>query len=250
MNEETKTPEVETKPEEKKEEKKQEAPAPVRAGSTGELMGTTLDEQWRLACAFLKSGMLPKAYKTPEQVLVGMQFAYELGLKPLMAMRQIAVINGQPSLWGELPLGLVRRSGLLEYFREWHVDKDYKELSFENKNLDAPVYAALCEVQRKGGERRVYSFTQKDKHNLGIAAVWNQFEKIMMMRKARGLALKAQFPDILEGMPIAEYDHHVYIENEGSEMTVLDKQGQKLKSFGEKFNKPQGEVVDVRDSEN
>jgi hypothetical protein len=216
---------------------KEKTPVPVKASSSGQLVGTTLDEQWRLAVAFYESGMLPKAYKSPQQVLVGMQYAYELGLKPLMALRQIAVINGQPSLWGELPLGLVRRSGLLEYFREWHVDKDYKEISFENKNLDVQVFAALCEVQRKGGEKRTYSFTQKDKHGLGVSAIWNSFEKVMMMRKARALALKAQFPDVLEGMPIAEYDHHVYIDQEGFEGEVLTPKEKKLENFKNKFNR-------------
>lgn len=224
----------------KPEEKKAPPPSPVKAMGTGQLMGGNLDEQWRLACAFLKSGMLPKAYKTPEQVLVGMQFAYELGLKPLMAMRQIAVINGQPSLWGELPLALVRRSGELEYFNEWIVDKDYKEISFDNKNLDSPIYAAICELQRKGMDRKKYTFTQKDKHNLGIAAVWNSFEKIMMKRKARALGLKDQFADIIEGVCIAEYEHHVYVADEGQEMTVLDKQGEKIKGFKDKFKKVDG----------
>lgn len=242
MSEENKT---ESPKEELKQDKKEVAPPQqksVDAMNTGELRGTSLDEQWRLACAFLKSGMLPKAYKTPEQVLVGMQFAYELGLKPLMAMRQIAVINGQPSLWGELPLGLVRRSGQLVYFNEWFVDKDYKEICFENKNLNDPIFAALCELERKGMSRKVYSFTQKDKHNLGIAAIWNSFEKIMMKRKARSIGLKDQFGDIIEGMPIAEYDYHI-MGDEGMEQDNVPQSTQeaKLNNFKNKFKKKESD---------
>lgn len=224
---------------------KQSQVSSVEALPTGELRGTTLDEQWRIACAFHKSGMLPKQYTTPEKVLVGMQFAYSLGLTPLMALRQISVINGQPSLWGELPLALVRRSGKLKYIREWLVDKDYKEINFENRNLDAQVFAALCELERDGGERRIYSFTQKDKHSLGVAAIWNQFEKIMMKRKARSIGLKDQFGDVLEGMYIAEYDFHVSPEG-GDDLTVLTPQEEKNKKFKDKFK---GETIDTEIAE-
>lgn len=182
----------------------------IQTSNTGALRGKTMDEQWRLACAYAKSGMLPKSYKTPEQVLTGMQYAYELGLNPLSALKNIAVINGQPSLWGDLPLAIVRNSGKLIKIDEYLIDKDHKKICLANKNINAPHVAAVCITQREGeGEKEsVYTHLMASK-NGGVKEIWNKYSEIMYKRKARAIALKDSFSDILEGLNIAEYDYNI-----------------------------------------
>ena len=47
-----------------------------------------------------------------------MQWGMELGLAPLQAMQNIAVINGRPSILGDAMMALARGSSVCEYIKE------------------------------------------------------------------------------------------------------------------------------------
>lgn len=244
------------KPEVTPEEKTQIAKAmasDIMASEDGLLLGKTLNEQYRIAKMLVVSGMLPKAYKTPEQVMAGQQFARSLGLNSFVALRSIAVVNGQPSLYGDLPLGLARRTGQLEYFREFFIDEKYNEISFENKNLHAPMWGAVCTIQRKGCEKKSYTFTDIDykRQGGGVKDIWEKYRNVMYMRKARGLALKSEFSDALEGAIIAEYDYNMVPEAGGSynvdhSGNPVETKEERLKRFNDKLNKPDIEVEAIK----
>lgn len=177
----------------------------------GEINAKSL-QQLNRACQYLaKSGMLPKQFDTPEKTAVGMLMCKELGLKSIISLRNIAVINGSPTLWGELPLALVRKSGRLKYFNEYLIDANYNKICMENKNLTADIFAAICEIQREGYERKSYAYTKIDmeKNPNSKNQVWTSYKSIMMKRKARSLAIKDEFGDLLGGASIAEYDHDI-----------------------------------------
>ena len=233
---------TETKPEDKK--PTAPPPAPLMAGEGGMILGSTMEERYRVCSLYAKSGMMPKGYDTPEKVFAGIQYALELGFrdKPLSALRNIAIINGQPSLWGELPLALVKSSGLLVSHEEFFEDKNGTRLPETCAAKD--VYAAVCLVQRQGEPVKRFAYTQDDKTTLGVAAIWKQFEKIMMKRKARATALKDVFPDTLMGIRIAEYDNHTYLDDtaDKSSVTVLSPSEEKLNTFKDKL-KPKTDVA-------
>lgn len=238
MTDETKTPEVKP-PEEKK-----TAPAVLRAEANGMVLGNTLEERYRVSSLYAASGFLPKAYDTPEKVFAGIQYALELGFReqPLTALRNIAIINGQPSIWGEMPLALAMRSKELIFIDEYFEDKKGERLPETCKAED--VWAAVTILERKGFPRRKFAYTQDDRTALGVAAIWKQFTKIMMQRKARTAGLKALFPDILMGINIPEYDNHIYMEDTpDGKVTVLAAKEQKLQDFKDKFKKK--DVVDA-----
>lgn len=168
-------------------------------------------ELLRVSNMLVKSGILPKHYDTPEKVTTAILMVKELGLKPINALKSLAVINGVPTLHTDLPLAMVRNSGTLEMINEFLIDKDYKKICFENKNLEAEVFAAICEVQRKGFEKKTSHYTKmnRDKNPNSKNAVWSANNEIMMKRKARAIALKDEFGDVLGGLKIAEYDYDV-----------------------------------------
>lgn len=203
---------------------KEEPKTAIQASETGLLVGRTIDEQWRIANAYHKSGLLPKHFTTPEKILVGMQFAYELGLKPLTAMRQIAVINGIPSMYGDLPLAVCRASGAMEYIQEYFIDKNGKRISEENGNILAEVFGAICITKRKGDPEPVkVLFTFDDARKAGIIKnVWLVYPKRMLQMRARSQNLKDNFPDCINGMPIAEYDLNVGEKEIESEPKLLN----------------------------
>lgn len=235
----------EIKPEEPK---KAAAPPPVLKASNevAMILGDTLEERFRACKLYAASGMLPKGYDTPEKAFAGIQYALELGFrdKPLLAMKNIALINGQPSIWGELPQAMVLMSGKLLFFDEYFENKAGERLP-ETCSAEE-VWAAVTIVERKGLDigRKKFAYTQNDRTTLGVAAIWKQFTKVMMQRKARALAHKSLFADVLMGVGIAEYDHHVYLDNleDKTTVTVLPAEDQKLKDFGAKFKKPDVEV--------
>ncbi len=239
MNEETKTPDPEVVQE------KKPASLPVThtpADGRGMVLGSSLEERYRVCALYAKSGMLPKSYDTPEKVFAGIQYALELGFqdRPLMALKNIAMINGQPNLWGDLPQAMVLSSGKLEYFEEFFENKAGERLP-ETCSAEQ-VFAAICLIQRKGSLKKRFAYTQDDRTSLGVAAIWKSFTKIMMMRKARAAAHKAEFADVLHGISIAEYDHHIYLDDkQDKSVTVVSAQEEKLNQFKDKFK--QSEVV-------
>jgi hypothetical protein len=191
------------------------AKPPVAANGSA-LTFNNIESLQRLAAYLHASRMLPKQYDTPEKIGAGIQYAVQLGFRDswLLALRQIAVINGTPSMFGDLPLALARGSGLLEEFEEFLIDKDGAKICMENKNIFSEFVAACCRVKRKGYPPVEKLFTVNDAKTAGIfgANVWKVYPKRMIQMRARSIALKDEFADVLNGMSIGEYDHNTIIE--------------------------------------
>lgn len=137
------------------------------------------------------SDMVPKDFKgKPENCLIAMQWGYELGLQPLQAIQNIAVINGRPAMWGDAVIALVRSSPLCEYVQE-----------SDDGNT------ATCRVKRRGEPEQVRTFSADDARSAGLSGKqgpWTQYPKRMRQLRARAFALRDVFPDVLRGMPVAE----------------------------------------------
>ena len=157
------------------------------------LTPTSLQEAMQIAGLLADSDIVPKDYqRKPGNILVAMQWGAEIGLQPLQAMQNIAVINGRPSIWGDAMLALVRGSGLLDFIRE--------EISEDGTK-------ATCTVKRKNEEPVASVFTMEDAKKAGLSGKqgpWTQYPKRMLKLRARSYALRDVFPDVLKGMAIAE----------------------------------------------
>lgn len=204
----------------------------IEISDDGFMKATTIEGQFRIAKALFDSKMVPKSYESPSQVLAGMQFAIELGLKPFSGLRNIAIINGSPSIWGELPLALARKTGKLEWMREFLIDKDYSRICYENKNISSKPWAGICQLKRLG-EEFVYEavFTTEEAKDAGLLdkkfTPWHTYPKIMLMRRARSIVLKQSFADALQGVSIAEHDYN-YIPNDGEVVNMTHKGDRKI----------------------
>ena len=212
--------------EEMKKEKKEEIAVQeksvmqsIETDKNGMIKATDMNQQWVLAQAYAKSGLLPKHFDTPQKVMTAMQFCAELGLKPITGMRQIYIVNGSPSLWGDLPLAVCNNSKELEDHEEFLYDHEYNKISFENKNLHLDislVAGAVCRVKRKGRSyvEKIFTVVDAQKANLLDAKfgsekkTWREYPKQMLIYRARTAALKAAFPDMLSGVNISEYDDY------------------------------------------
>jgi hypothetical protein len=142
------------------------------------------------------SAMVPKAYQgKPQDIMVCVQWGYEIGLAPMQALQNIAVINGKPSVYGDAAMALVQASPVCEDVEEY----------FEAEGTPNPV--AVCVAKRKGRKPVVAKFSVEDAKRAGLwgkQGPWSAYPKRMMQMRARGFALRDAFPDVLKGLITAE----------------------------------------------
>jgi hypothetical protein len=165
----------------------------------------SMDDLWRFSKAVSASGLAPKGIQTPEAVFVAVQMGLEMGLPPMAALQNIAVINGRPSLWGDAQTAVVRATGELEVFAEWFENSKGKLPRNPTEYTDDVV--AVCRVKRAGMEAQEVGFSVKDAKNAGLwgkEGPWKAFPFRMLKARARSFALRDQFGDALRGMLSAE----------------------------------------------
>lgn len=147
----------------------------------------SFDEAMQFAKLIADSDLAPKDFKgKPGNVLVAVQMGVEVGLPPMQAIQNIAVINGRPALWGDAMLALVMNHS-----------------TFEGIHEETKDGIAYCTVRRKGMEQqtRTFSLDQAKKAGLlGKAGPWTQYPERMLAMRARGFALRDIFPDVLKGI--------------------------------------------------
>lgn len=156
----------------------------------------TLDEAMKFSEMLAKSSMVPRQYQgKAEDILVACQWGREIGLAPMQALQNIAVINGKPSVYGDAAMALVQASPVCENIEEY----------MEGEGTENPV--AVCIARRKGRSPVKVTFSVQDavRANLwGKQGPWTQYPKRMMQMRARGFALRDAFPDVLKGLITAE----------------------------------------------
>ena len=159
--------------------------------TTFDLSPQTFDQALTFSQYLADSDMVPKDYKgKPGNCLIAMQWGAEVGLKPLQALQNLAVINGRPALWGDSVIAIVRGSPLCEYV----IETDDGQ-------------TATCKVKRRGEPEQIRTFSMDDARAAGLAGKqgpWTQFPKRMRQMRARAFALRDVFPDVLRGLPVAE----------------------------------------------
>lgn len=157
-------------------------------------------EAMQIARIIGKSGMAPKSYQDNEaKILVGMMVGAECGLTPMQSLRGVAVIGNQPSLWGDVALGLVVSSGLVEDM----VESDSGNFD-DLQNGDGE---AICTIKRRGRATPVIRrFGMAMARRAGLLTKQGPWasghRQRMCQMRARAFALRDLFPDILAGLGV------------------------------------------------
>ena len=117
----------------------------------------------------------------------------EIGLQPLQAFQNVAVINGNPTLWGDALVAVVKGSG---------------ECELLTTHYDEETQTATCTTQRKGEpeETRTFSWAEAEKAGLTTKneSVYQKYAKRMLMTRARSYVLRDVYADILKGFEVRE----------------------------------------------
>lgn len=164
-------------------------------GALSALVPQSLDDAFRLSKALAASGdMVPKHFQnSPETVMAAVLRGMEIGLAPMQALSNIAVINGRASLWGDALPALMQRAG-------HHIDVD-----ISGEGDQAVAVARLTRGDSGKVIERSFSMADAKRANLaGKAGPWQQYPKRMLAHRARAWACRDGAADALMGLQVAE----------------------------------------------
>lgn len=153
------------------------------------LIPTTLEEATNLAKLISESDLAPKDFKgKPGNTLIAIQMGAEIGISPMRAIQNIAVINGRPSLFGDIGKALLLARGCkIE-------ERDIKEVQ--------KVGEAWCKITRPDGNttERTFSLENAKTAQLwGKAGPWTQYPYRQMAWRAFWFAARDGASDFLSG---------------------------------------------------
>ena len=159
------------------------------------LTPTSLNEAMQLAELMANSEMVPKDYQgKPGNVLVAVQMGAELGLKPVQALQNIAVVNGRPSVWGDGLRALIMSAPDLINIADEFDEKAMKATCIITRNINGNA------IVFKG------EFSQSDAVSAGLweRNTWKSYPKKMLEWRAFGFAARKAYADRLRGISLAE----------------------------------------------
>ncbi len=199
------------------------------------------------------SEMIPKKFhQKPDNCFVAMMYGAELGMPPLQAMQDIAVINGKPGIYGDILLAILYSSPL---FDDATFEEDF-EGEFPNED-----FAAVCTMGRRLPDGSIKlitrSFTIKDAKTAKLWSKdgpWQTYPKRQLQWRARWWTARDLFTDLLRGQRSAEdlieiETEYEVVESEpvaeSKSKSVADRMAEKAKGLDEeKVGEETGEVSD------
>jgi hypothetical protein len=155
----------------------------------------TLAQAMELAKMISESDLAPKDFKGKAgNTLIAMQMGAEIGIPPLQAIQNIAVINGRPSIFGDLGKGLLLAGGCrIE-------ERDMKEVKTSGEGW--------CKVTRPDGSQpTIRTFSVADATTAGLwgkAGPWTLTPYRMLAWRAFWFAARDGAADMLKGLAGAE----------------------------------------------
>ena len=155
----------------------------------------SIDEVMSFAKMIAQSAFVPVAFRgKPGDVMAAIMYGMERGLSPMTSLQNIAVINGKPSVYGDLLHGMCLSDPSTEYIKE----ADTEEIK--------QTGVAWCEAKRRGKSvvRRTFSREDAKTADLLGKGTWKQYEARMLLMRARSWCLRDAFADRLLGLQAQE----------------------------------------------
>lgn len=146
---------------------------------------TTLQQAMLLSSQLAKSELIPKALQgKPNDVLIVLLTAKELGIGPMTALRGVHVMDGKPVFSAQLAVALIqRRRELCEYFRL--VESTAQKAVFETKRVGAaPV-------------RMEWTIQQAEKAKLVGRDNWQKYPEAMLRSRCAMDLARTVYQDLM-----------------------------------------------------
>lgn len=174
----------------------------VTGGSVVPIIPRNVDEVLRIAHAVVIAGLAPESFskgsrddkQTASKIMIAIMKGAEIGLAPLTALANIAIINGRACLWGDGAVALVQRSGKVSNWVE----------TYEGAGDEL---VAVCSIFRTGQSTAYtgrFGMADAKRARLLTKGPWIDYPTRMLMWRARSYAMRTGFADCLSGLSIAE----------------------------------------------
>ena len=161
---------------------------------SNQIMPATLHDKMEMAEVFVKSNLMPRGLDKPEKVVIALEMGHELGLPPLIAIMNIAVINSKPTLKADMMVALALRSGKIEDIRISFIGKEHE--NDEN-------YGCRVTIKRKDIKTLFKAtFTRRDAKVAGLSFKdnWQKYERRMLKHRAMAFCIRDSLPEIFAGI--------------------------------------------------
>ena len=200
-----------------------------KGGKMPAFIPQTMEEQHQYAQKLSRSNLVPAAFKgKPDDTLIAMNMGAELGLTPIAALQNIAVINGKPCLYGDGLLAVCRGSG--------------KVADFEETIKDGVATCKITRVDNATPIVRSFSVEDAKRANLwGKSGPWKLYPQRMLQMRARSWALRDGFADCLGGFSSAEEAIDLQVSSKRENLSLQEAIAQhEAKSQAEELPQDQG----------
>jgi hypothetical protein len=151
---------------------------------------TIVPTEWAIlkeqAQLFIESGLLPQHIKTPAAAILIMLKGRELGIPPLHALNNIAVIGGKPVANAELMLALIYR------------DHGDDAIHFTETT---PQQCTISYARRAWAQRDTFTFSMDDARRAALSGTnWTKYPAAMLRARCISAVARLAFPDSIGGM--------------------------------------------------
>ena len=153
-----------------------------------------LTEAMEFSKLMASSELVPKNFKgKPGDVLIAVQMGAEVGLAPMAAIQNIAVINGKPGIYGDAGKAILLAAGVT-------IEEDDTELIQKNG-------MARCRITRQGRPPVERTFSIDNAKTAGLwnkEGPWRSYPYRQMAWRAFWFAARDAASDLLKGLGGAE----------------------------------------------
>lgn len=160
----------------------------------------TLKEIAEIAVIFSKSQLVADCYRGEQgraNAFVALSLGYDLGISPFMALNEIVVVKGRPSVQGRLAIALINQRapiiGTVMYEEGGKGDEQFCE--------------AYC-IERTTKQRLSYRLTMADAKAAGWLSgsysYWHKDPKLMLRYRSASYLERTSFPGVLMGLMTTE----------------------------------------------
>ena len=185
----------------------------VAGSAVRPVIPSDFDQASRFAQIIVQAGLFQaeSQEKALAQATMAVLQGLELGIPPMQAVQQIAIIGGRCTIWGDLVPALIWRAG--HKIREWVEGEgdarvawceitrgDNGEIIKRKFSVDDAKRAGLWDTRPKL-KRKDNSNTWCEEDN---DSPWYRYDERMLQMRARGFCARDGVPDALHGLYIRE----------------------------------------------
>ncbi len=166
----------------------------VSPGESFSLAPRSLSEAMEFARMMAESELVPKQFRgKPGDVIIAVQMGAEIGLAPMAAIQNIAVINGKPGIYGDAGKAVLLAKGCI-------IEEDDTALVKQQG-------FARCKITRSGRPPVERTFSEEDAKTAGLwqkEGPWKTYPHRQMAWRAFWFAARDAAADLLKGLGGAE----------------------------------------------